>query len=384
MEPIWQGNRSRRVVRSAAAGFLLAALALSGCSEEETKQGNRQGPAPSVVVSPVTEREVSGRLEYVGRVLATSHVNIFARVKGFLTARLFEEGGQVAAGSLLFKIDPAEFETEVAAAAADVKRAKASYDLAMKELARARKLSKRGNISESTLDQRAAEAARNAADIDAAQANLTRAKLDLGYTQVTSPIAGRIGRASIDEGNLVGPDSGALASIVALDPIYVTFAVSERELIDYRQASERGEARIYVPSLRLPNGTDFGHQGEINFVDNKVDPSTGTIQIRALFPNPDALLLPGVFVTVNLRTETTRRKVVIPQVAVQENQTGRFVLVVDRDDTVALRPVKMGQRTGREWIVEDGLEPGETIIIEGIQKARPGAKVNPVASAGSS
>ncbi|MEE8270103.1 MAG: efflux RND transporter periplasmic adaptor subunit, partial [Alphaproteobacteria bacterium] len=266
------------------------------------------------------------------------------------------------------------------AAAAELQRARATYQAAASELERAQTLIQRGNISGSTLDQRTADEARSEADVNAAEAALQRTRLDFDYTKITAPFAGRIGRATYDVGNLVGPDSGVLATLVDLDPIYVTFPVSERDLLTAMQARRTvdGVQSSVVPRLRLSTGDMYDRAGRIEFLDNRVDPTTGTVAVRAQFANPDQLLLPGQFVTVVLSAGTAETRAVIPQAAVQENQAGRFVLVVGDDDRVDARQVVAGQRLGTDWVIEDGLEEGELVVVEGLQKVRPGARVRPV------
>jgi membrane fusion protein (multidrug efflux system) len=262
----------------------------------------------------------------------------------------------------------------VTSAQAEIERAQAQREAALNEVERARTLIARGNISESELDQREAEANRLAAEIKAGEASLQRAKLDVGYTKITSPIDGRIGRSNFDPGNLIGPESGVLATVVRLDPIYVSFPVSEKAYLDYMKAENQPEI---TPMIRLSDGSMYADSGEVEFVDNRIDPTTGTIQVRATFPNPKRLLLPGQYVTVVLAEAEPEVHPIIPQAAVQENQAGRFVLVVDDANQVEARQVTMGQRVETNWVVLDGLREGELVIIEGMQKVRPGAVVEP-------
>ncbi len=371
-------GRSRKG-RAGLAAVALSAL-LAGCDSGEDQAAAREAPPPAVVVAPVVTREVNRTVEFVGRTEAFRQVDLRARVTGFLLDRPFKEGEDIAAGDLLFVVDDAEYKAAVDAAAAELQRARATYQAAASELERAQTLIQRGNISESTLDQRTADEARSKAEINAAEAALQRTRLDLDYTKITAPFAGRIGRATYDIGNLVGPDSGVLATLVDLDPIYVTFPVSERDLLTAMQARRTvdGVQSSVVPRLRLSTGDMYDHDGRIEFLDNRVDPTTGTVAVRAQFANPDQLLLPGQFVTVVLSAGTAETRAVIPQAAVQENQAGRFVLVVGDDDRVDARQVVAGQRLGTDWVIEDGLEEGELVVVEGLQKVRPGARVRPV------
>jgi membrane fusion protein (multidrug efflux system) len=354
-------------------GILLLLIPMAGCGDEAVPTSS-EAPPPAVVVVAATAQDVAASVEFVGRTEAYREVDLRARVQGFLDERAFEEGETVEEGDLLFVIDPAEYRADLQAAEAEVERAEATYQTAVNELERARTLVERGNISQSEVDKRAADAGRAEADIKAAKAALERAQLDLGYTEIRAPFGGRIGRGTYDVGNLVGPESGVLASVVALDPIHVTFPVSEREYLSYEKQENKPEI---LPRIILADGSTFEHDGTIDFIDNRVDPMTGTLQVRATFPNPTGLLLPGQYVGVVLTADTPDRKTVVPQAAVQENQAGFFVLVVDADNRVETRTIQTGQRVGTGWVVEQGLEPGEIVIVEGLQKVRPGGEVTP-------
>ncbi len=356
-------------------GFLALLIADSQTAAAQTGGG---APAPAVTVAPVISRPVSSTLEFVGRTEAYQEVDLRARVIGFLLERGFEEGAEVSEGDLLFRIDPAQYEATVAAADAGVKRAEATLNEAQRNLARAQTLVKKGHLSQANLDEAVAKDSQAQADLAAAKADLTSAELDLGYTRIVAPISGRIGESSIDAGNLIGPDSGVLAAIVDVDPIKVTFAITEREMLNYKQARRSDESRRYTPTLRLANGAMLEEGGTITFLDNRADPMTGTIRLFAEFPNENELVLPGQFVSVVLVSTEPQTMIVVPQSAVQTNQAGAFVLVVDQDSSVVSRPVVLGERNGADVVVTEGLSVGETVVIEGIQKVRPGAKVTPV------
>lgn len=241
-----------------------------------------------------------------------------------------------------------------------------------------------GAVAEAELDAGAAHEREARAKLEAARARLEAARIDLDYTRITAPIGGRIGRAAATEGNLVGPDSGVLATIVRLDPIYVTFSASERDVMTARQERlARGEAPgVFTARLELANGTRYDHAGLIDFIDNRVDPATGTLTLRATFPNPDRLLLPGQFVTIEVERADARPALLVPQMAVQQDQQGHSVLVVGPDDRVEARRVALGERHGDDWVVESGLAAGERVIVEGLQKVRPGVEVVATPAAG--
>ena len=363
-------------------GMLCGGLALlATLTPQSMAQTGGAAPAPAVTVAPVVSRPVASTLEFVGRTEAYREVELRARVIGFLLERGFEEGAEVSKGDILFQIDPAEYDAAVAAAGARVKRAEATLTEAGRNLKRAEALVKKGHLSQAELDEAVAKASQAEADLAGAEADLTSAELNLGYTRIVAPISGRIGDSRVDAGNLIGPDSGVLATIVDVDPIKVTFAITEREMLNYKQAQQDSESRRYTPTLRLANGTMLDEAGTITFLDNRADPMTGTIRLFAEFPNEAGLVVPGQFVNVVLVSTESRNMVVVPQSAVQTNQAGAFVLVVDQDNSVVSRSVVLGERTGADVVVTEGLSVGESVVVEGIQKVRPGAKVTPVQAA---
>ncbi|MEM9557146.1 MAG: efflux RND transporter periplasmic adaptor subunit [Acidobacteriota bacterium] len=358
--------------------LLVLAVAISACGGGDQGQ-MPSSHAPTVRVATVVEDAVRDSFRFVGRVQAVDSVDLIARVPGFLERRAFEEGSDVEKGQLLFEIERAPYLAAVSAARADVTDAEATLANAEQYLERLRSVQE-GGVAGADLD--AADAARREARarLDAATARLEAAEIDLGYTQIRAPIAGRIGRATITEGNLVGPDSGVLTTIIRLDPIYVTFNVSARDITDARQesvAAGRVDLPIFVPRLELANGTEYPRPGTIGFLDNRVEQATGTVLVRATFENPEGLLLPGQFVTVTAERQDPHPALLVPQKAVVQNQEGHSVFVVGDDDTASLRLVTIGERQGDRYVITSGLEAGETIIVEGVQKARPGAAVDP-------
>jgi membrane fusion protein (multidrug efflux system) len=365
--------------RSAVAALTLLALACS-----DPKVAPPPPPPPAVTVAPVVATAINPSFEVVGQTEAVERVDLRARVEGFLIERSFKEGEDVAAGQRLFVIEPDPYRAAVDAASAEVAEAKAQLFRTTKDLERARQLFARGNVSQKTVDDALSENLRAAAAVQAAEARLRQAELDLSYTVITAPFAGRMGRAAYSVGNLVGPSSGVLATLIRLDPIYVTINVSERGFLDYQErtrAARRTGAPVpeNVPRLTLPNGTAYPHAGRFDFIDNQVDPTTGTIRVRATFPNPEKLLVPGLFVTMRIEQDQPVPALVIPQAAVQEDQAGRFVLVVSpQTREVEQRRVEMGRQVGLNWQVISGLHEGEQVIYEGTQKVRPGIVVAPV------
>jgi membrane fusion protein (multidrug efflux system) len=355
---------------------LLLPFLLNACSDGGDATSAEDKPLPSVVVEAVTAKEVADQTDFVGRTVASQRVDVRARVSGTLLKRPFEEGHEVEEGAVLFEIDPAEFQANLLSAEAQVAKAQASFNEYDRSLSRYEVLLEREAASEAQYDIAKSKADQSKADVAAAEADVERAKLDLGYATITSPIAGRAGISDVDVGNLIGPDSGVLVTVLDLDPIDVIFSVGERDYLNYVEAKKAGTTEDFTPQIRLANNKLYEFPGEVDVVDNKVDPATGTIDIRLKFPNPDRILVPGQYVSVLLTRATPEKRVVIPQSAVQENQAGPFVLIVDGEGRIEARPIKTGDRIETGVVVLDGLHEGETLVVEGIQKVRPGAEVN--------
>ncbi|HML91693.1 efflux RND transporter periplasmic adaptor subunit [Methyloceanibacter sp.] len=352
-------------------------LAVSACSDGGDKASEDNKPLPGVVAEAVTEKDVSNETTFVGQTRSSQSVDIQARVKGTLLERPFVEGHQVKEGEVLYKIDPSEFEANLLAANATLAKAQASSAEKNLTLSRYQALVDKNSpgVSEAQYDVALSQAKQADAEVSAGKADVANAKLDLGYATITSPLTGRAGISTVDVGNIIGPESGVLVTVLALDPIEVDFSVGERVYLSYMEAKQAGTAKVFTPRIRLADGKLYPHEGELYVVNNEVDPATGTIAIRLKFPNPDRLLLPGQYVTVLLTDEKPEKQIVVPQAAVQQNQSGPFVLVVDGNDQVQSRAIKTAQRVGTGIVVTDGLVPGQTIVVEGIQKVRPGAKV---------
>jgi len=315
--------------------------------------------------------------DFVGRVTAIDKVDIVARVPGFIEERLFAEGQKVKTGDLLFRLEQATYKAAVDQQRANLARAKATAVNTTLQLQRGQELVRNQNIPQSTLDQRAADDAAAQAEVMQAQALLEQAQINLGYTEIRSPIDGRIGLAVYTVGNLVSPSSGTLATIVSQDPIYVIFQASERDVLDYsRKIAESPDKSPHATvHIRLPNGTMYPHPGVTVFLDVQVDPTTDTVAVRARLPNPDGVLIPGGIVGVTVERGVPRSALTVPQSAVQLDQAGRYVLLVDAAKKVELRRVTTGAEQGRDIVVTDGLKEGELVIVEGIQKVRPGQVV---------
>lgn len=338
----------------------------------------QEPPPPSVVVTEVIGQDITPRFENVGRVEAVDTVDLRARVQGYLEQRSFQEGSVVKRGDLLFVIEKAPYQIIVDQRNADLAGAEASVKNARATLARNRDLQKKKLVSRADLDTAIANEATANASVLQAQAALKAAELDLSYTDIYSPIDGQISRARYSIGNLVDANSGPLATVTSLNPVYVTMAVSEKDLLDARRQGIDLDNPQVEPFLILSDDVQYDSVGRFDYLDTQVNQSTDTILARAVFANPDQLLLPGQFVSILVRQKQAISALVVPQQAVQADQSGYFVLVVDRANKVEVRRVDVGDQVASAWIISAGLAQGERVIVEGIQKVRPDMTVNPV------
>lgn len=379
--------RRRGVIGAARRGFavfmIMAGSVLAACDREAQDQSQAAAPPPAVTLAAAERRDITSSTDFVGRVEAVDKVDLRARVQGFLEKREFEEGNPVQQGDLLFQIQQSEFQATVDQARAEVAAAEARKANSAVQLARAETLLKTKDVPEAEVDRRRAEDLTADAGILQAKAALEKAELNLAYTEIKAPIDGRIGRAAYAVGNLVGPDSGVLATIVSQDPIYVVFAVSQRILLDVQKQAQAGGGKAKddnILRLILADGSTYPQPGRIDFADIQISQSTDTLTVRGAFPNPDGRLIDGQFVTVSAEGDTPKQAVVIPQVALQADQAGVFVLTVGDDNTAQIRRIKTGAAQESMIAVEDGLEEGERVIVEGAQKVRPGQAVEPNAA----
>ncbi|MCB1884795.1 MAG: efflux RND transporter periplasmic adaptor subunit [Geminicoccaceae bacterium] len=354
-------------------------LAFGGVAGAQQPPGGADAPPPAVTVEPAREADIKPQTEFSGRVEAVDKVELRARVEGFLEARLFEEGAEVEKGQKLFTIEKGPYEASLAEAQAALASARADYDLAQQEQKRQKELVSRRAVAQAQLDQANAQLAGAEAAIKSREAALRTAQLNVSYTDIKAPIDGKIGRAAYSVGDLVGPSSGPLATIVSQDPIYATFTITQRQLLQARQEmrDEGVDPSRFTIRLRLADGSLYDKTGTIGFIGNQVDPNTDSLTVRAKLPNPDGDLIDGQLVQVIAETEKASQVLVVPQKAVGLDQIGRYVLTVGKDDTVAQTRVEVGETTGPDVIVTKGLKPGDLVITEGLQKARPGSKVNP-------
>jgi membrane fusion protein (multidrug efflux system) len=338
---------------------------------------------PAVTVAPVTRKDMTPSADFVGRVTPIDKVDLVARVQGFLEKRLFTEGRDVKTGDLLFLIEPDIYDATVQQQEANLASAQANATNATLQLMRGEELLKNNNIPRAQVDQLRAAAESAQAAVKQAEAALRQAKINLGYSEIRAPIDGRIGLANVTIGNLVGPTSGTLATIVSQDPIYVIFQVSERQILDYRRqvAAQGGDAGRVTVHLTLADGSAYPQTGTVDFLDIQVEPSTDTVAVRAELPNPQRLLVAGQFATVTAESGVAQPALLIPQAAIQVDQAGSYVLVVGPDHKVEVRRIATGAQQGGDIIVTDGLKDGEQVIVEGMQKVHPGDVVAPSTAA---
>jgi len=366
---------------------LIAAALLVACGP--APQGGFHGFPPAAVTTLTLQpKTLPVGYEYVGQTAGSKEVEVRARVTGILEKRLYAEGAAVRAGQPLFVIDPRPLAAQAEAAEAEVARAQAQLAWNERELARLKPLAERRAVGQKEADDAAAGADLARASLRAAQARLAEVRLNLGYTRVNAPISGLSGRASKSEGSLVNANETLLTTISQVDPIWVPFNVSENERLLLDKAVAAG--RLVLPkdnafdvTVKLSDGSTFPRKGRINFADTRVNPSTGTYEMRAEIANPDLALKPGQFVRVKLNGAVRNNAVAVPQVAVLDGPQGKFVYVPAKDkdgkDVAAVRPVALGEWVevdgANYWIVESGLKAGETVIVDGIAKLQPGGAI---------
>ncbi len=357
---------------------LMAATAiLAGCGEANNAQ--TKGQAPLVVTQDVTVIDYQPSKSYIGRIEAVEDTNITAQISGYLKARHFEEGQMVEKGQLLYSIEPSSFEAQVASAKAALAQAKAALKKAELDHTRGKNLLPRGSISQSEFDALTAALLGARAELEAANAQLKLAEVNLSYTQIRAPFSGRISDTKVSTGDLVSPSSGVLTTLVSLDPVHTSFSVSERERLamgmDQVKGNGSAESNRVEVQLELENGQFFEHLGKLDFLGNRIDTKTGTIAMRALVPNPEQKLLPGQHIKVNLRDKNTKDVIVIPRRAVQTDLEGDFVMVMAEGSVAERRNVELGPQVEQGIIIREGLDQEDTVITQGLQRVRNGVEV---------
>jgi multidrug efflux system membrane fusion protein len=362
---------------------LFAAMMLPGCGKAPAPTA----PPPVVSVVQPIAREVIEWDEYIGRLEAPETVEIRARVSGYLAKVHFREGKEVKKGDLLFTIDPRPYQAEYDLADAQYQRAESQADLAKNDAERAKRLVSTKATSEEDFDTKAKNYAAALAAVRSAKASMDSAKLNLEFTEIRAPIDGRISSALVTEGNLVsGGVSGAgaslLTTLVSLDPLYCYGSADERAILKYIQLSREGRRESArdkeIPcEMGLANETGFPHKGHMDFVDNRVDPTTGTLRARGVFTNSDHSLSPGFFARLRIPGSGKYPALLIPDRALGSDQAVKFVYVVSAEKKVEFRPVKIGPMIDGLRIVKEGLKPGEQVVVEGLMRIRPGIVVDP-------
>ncbi len=370
--------------RAALFVFGLLALGLTACSEKAA-QAPAASPPPAVSVASPLEKEVVEWDEYTGRFDAMDTVEVRARISGFLNEVKFTDGAIVKKGDLLFVIDPRPFQRVLDRDRAALQGAKVQLEFAERDLERAKPLMANSTISQQVFDQRTQAVRAAEANVLSAEANVRAAELDVEFTQITSPVTGRISRKLVSEGNYLTGGSGSgtlLTTIVSIDPIYFYFDVSETEFLKYQRfgsvmmqpSAHMSEVPI---ELALQGDEGFPYKGRMSFIDNRIDQNTGSLRVRAVFDNPHQLFQPGLFARVRLAGSGKYKAILLPDMAVAADQSNRFVFVVADDGSVATKPVELGPMIDGLRVIRKGVLPSDTVIVNGLQRARSGIKVKP-------
>lgn len=359
------------IIALVAIGFRFVASSVGGMM----KQKSRLNVAPpNVVVQQIEENNVIRTFDAPGRVVSKYQVSIMARISGYLQKSFFKEGDYVKAGETLFLIEPAEYQNASNVAGANIQNIKAQLAYANKQLARAEELVRQDYIAKAKYDEILANRDALQAQLSAAQSNYKDTNRNLSYTRVKAPVDGRIGIIDVTVGNYVTPSSGSLTTINSTNPIYVTFPLSSEDYAAISSIDKKADAKRKV-ELFFQNGDKYELNGVQDFLDNKVDQTTGTVTLRATFQNPNNKLLHGEFVNVRLFANNPVKVPVVPIVAVQENQEGKYVYTIDNKGLPKLTYIKTQGQSGDNWIVKDGLKQGDKVIVEGILKVTPGSPV---------
>lgn len=359
------------IIALVAIGFRFVTSSIGGMMKQKAKLNVAP---PNVVVQQIEENNVIRTFDAPGRVVSKYQVSIMARISGYLQKSFFKEGDYVKAGETLFLIEPAEYQNASNVAGANIQNIKAQLAYANKQLARAEELVRQDYIAKAKYDEILANRDALQAQLSAAQSNYKDTNRNLSYTRVKAPVDGRIGIIDVTVGNYVTPSSGSLTTINSTNPIYVTFPLSSEDYAAISSIDKKADARRKV-ELFFQNGDKYELNGVQDFLDNKVDQTTGTVTLRATFQNPNNKLLHGEFVNVRLFANNPVKVPVVPIVAVQENQEGKYVYTIDNKGLPKLTYIKTQGQSGDNWIVKDGLKHGDKVIVEGILKVTPGSPV---------
>jgi len=362
----------------------LAAMVLTACGTQEKAAQSAPPPPPEISVAQVIHEQITEWDEFTGRLQAPQTVSLVPRVSGYINKVMFQEGALVKKGDVLFLIDSQPFDTEVKRLKADLINAKAAAQLANHDYERAKKLGKQRAISNEAVDNRLAQQQQTTAQVASVQAALTRAQLDVQYTQVTAPISGRVSYAMVTQGNFVNAGQSELTSLVSTDTMYAYFDLDEQTYLKYDKLAEAGkrvDTRDTNSSnpvyMGLANETDYSHIGRIDFVDNRMNQQTGTIRVRASFTNQDNSLIPGLFTRLKLVGSDTYDGILVNEKAIGTDLNNKFVLVVNKDNTLAYRAITLGETIQGLRIVTQGLAPEDVIVVNGLQRVRPTMQITP-------
>ena len=367
------------ILLSVVVGAVLLRFGVSKFGNFMQDRNAKNKPAPTVSIQEIQEKNVIRSFEAPGRVVSQYRVDVLARIAGYLQKSFFKEGDYVKKGQVLFEIEPTEFSNASNVAAANVKNLKAQLDYAEKQLARAQELVAKDYIAKSQYDQMLSNRDALKAQLASAQAQYNDSARNLGYTKVKSPVDGKVGIINVTIGNYVSPSSGALTTINSTNPIYVTFPLDSADFQSLSASDKEANTNRKVEIL-LSGGIKYDLDGVQDFQDNKVDVSTGTVTMRATFQNPNDQLIHGEFVTVKLYANKPVNVPVAPVTAVLENQAGKYVYKLDENDLPQLTYVKTGEQTEDNWIITEGLQKGDKIVLEGLQKVVPGKPVTIVSN----
>lgn len=350
--------------------ILFLCVGLVGC-------GKKQAGAPKAIVEikEIQEEKIIEAIDSTGRINAEFDVDIVARVDGYLQKKFFKEGSNVKKGDLLFQIEPYTYEARVNEASANLRSAKAALLDSQKNLERAEQLVANDYISKSDYDNQLALRDRDKANVDSASAALSQAQISYGYTKIYSPINGKIGKIMITEGNYVTPSSGILATVVSMNPIQVDFSLKSKNYLALKKASKVDDLSDISIEITLSDDTVYPKKGKIKFIDNTVDLTSGSVQVRATFENDESLLVPGDFVAVRITLDTPKSVLMVPQESVLESEQGKYLYVIDKDKKARKHFIKTEEEYNGNWIVTEGIEVGDKVATTGLQYVQPDAEV---------
>ena len=379
---LFDRSGAARTHAARAVPLCWVALWLAGCNARGDAPPKQAPPPPEVTVLRAQAQAVTLTEEYVGQAEAVETVEIRSRVQGLLERQAFRDGAAVRRGQLLFQIDRQPFDAALEQARANLAQAEASAANSAQNLARVLRLIADNAVSQQDLDTAVARDRADRASVEAARAAVHEAELNVGYTQITAPSDGMISKALVKPGSLVTVAQTLLTTLYSASPIYVNFALGEQRALELTRRAHGKPAAPDDFRLHLVDGSDYPHPGRLNFVDAAIDPKNDTLQVRIVVPNPDGTLRPGQYVRVLVPSASRPNTILIPQRAVQELQGLKTIYVIGADNKASVRQITATQRMGNDWVIDAGLQPGEIVVVDGLQKVMPGATVKPVFAAG--